>query len=169
MITVRPEAAGDETSVREVNVAAFPGPAEADLVDKLRSAQVITLSLVAVSNDRIVGHALFSPVNIESGGAGLAGLGLGPVAVLPDFQRRDIGSSLIKAGIAQLRRDGQTFVVVLGHPDYYPRFGFRPTAEFGIRCEWDVPPEAFMVMELCEGALAGHKGVVKYRPEFDEV
>jgi len=169
MITVRPEAAGDEASIREVNETAFAGPAEADLVDKLRSARAITLSLVAVSDGRIVGHALFSPVSIESDGSSLAGLGLGPVAVLPDFQRKGVGSLLMAAGIAQLRHEGYAYIVVLGHPDYYPCFGFRPSAEFGIKYEYDAPPEAFMILELREGALAGHAGVAKYRPEFNGV
>jgi len=169
MITVRPETAGDEISIREVNEAAFAGPAEADLVEKLRAAQAITLSLVAVGGGRVVGHVLFSPVSLESPGANLAGLGLGPVAVLPDFQRKGIGCSLIEAGIAQLRWDGHIYVVVLGHPDYYPRFGFLPASKFGIKCQYDAPPEAFTVIELREGALAGCTGIVNYRPEFNEV
>ncbi len=170
MIKIRAEAAGDEASIRNVNLAAFNGPAEADLVDKLRKAGAITLSLVAISDGRIVGHALFTPASIEWDGGSLAGLGLGPVAVLPDFQRKEVGSLLMAAGIAQLRKVGHTYIVVLGHPGYYPRFGFQPAAEFGIKCEYDnAPPEAFMVLELRAGALAGRGGIARYRPEFKGV
>jgi putative acetyltransferase len=90
------------------------------------------------------------------------GVGLGPVAVLPEFQNEGIGSQLIWAGIERCREAGQGFMVVLGHSDYYPRFGFRPSVEFGIRSEWDVPDEVFMVMELEAGVLENKSGINRY-------
>jgi putative acetyltransferase len=97
-------------------------------------------------------------------------LGLAPIAVLPDLQRQGIGKALIEAGIDKIRASGEPFVIVLGHPGYYPRFGFIPASRFWIRCEYDgVPDEAFMILVLKDGVLAGISGVAKYRPEFADV
>lgn len=166
MLTIRPEQTGDAAAVREVNTRAFGRASEADLVDLLRQRGGTTLSLVGVIQGRVVGHVLFTPVTIESPHSRLPALGLGPVAVLPEFQKRGIGSSLIRAGLEQCRQAGHEIVVVLGHPEYYPRFGFGPSLAYGVRFEQDVPEEAFMLLELRPGALAGQGGVVKYRPEF---
>lgn len=169
MMMVRAERAQDAAAVREVNLAAFDGPAEADLVDALRTNCDDSLSLVAVDAGRVVGHALFSPVFIETASGRAEGMGLGPVAVLPERQRQGIGTALLEAGIAELRQRGCPFVIVLGHPAYYGRFGFTPAIDRGVHCEWDVPTEAFMILVLDEAALAGVAGIARYCPEFASV
>jgi putative acetyltransferase len=166
---VRQERPGDVAAIRHVNEQAFGQPAEANLVDMLRARGKVILSLVAVQGDRIVGHILFSPVMIESEGELFAAVGLAPMAVLPEFQKQGIGSQLIKRGLEQCRKNGHACVVVLGHAEYYPRFGFVPASRHGVTCEYDVPDEVFMALELREGALEGHAGVAKYEPEFKEV
>ena len=169
MIEIRAERAGDESAVRRVNELAFGRAGEADLVDALREAAGAQVSLVAADGGRIVGHILFSPVSIEPEDSSFAASGLAPMAVLPEWQRRGVGSALVRAGLDECRRAGRNAVVVLGHPGYYPRFGFVAASRFGLRCEYPVPDEAFMAAELAPGALAGRGGLVKYRPEFNEV
>ena len=163
---IRPETPDDITAVHNVNELAFGCSNEADLVDALRANGAATVSLVAVEDGRIVGHVLFSPVSIEPDCSETNALGLAPMAVLPDFQNRGIGSQLVREGLKECRRIGCEVVVVLGHPEYYPRFGFVPASQKGLRSEYPVPDEVFMVMELKPGTLADQKGLVKYRPEF---
>lgn len=165
-IIIREELAEDVAEIREVNDKAFGQPLEGRLVDLLRANGGILLSLVAVSEARIVGHILFSPVSVNTDGDELQGAGLGPMAVLPEFQRKDIGTQLISEGLGRLRLQGYPFVVVLGHPEYYPRFGFVPASRYNVRCEWNVPDEAFMLMKLKECAVSG---LAKYRQEFSVV
>jgi putative acetyltransferase len=166
---VRPEKSEDIPAIRIVNELAFGRPAEADLVDALRRNGKAAISLVAEDDGRIVGHILFSAVAIQSIETGLTGIGLAPLAVIPDRQNQRIGSMLVEEGLKRCREEDYPFVVVLGHPNYYPRFGFVPASRFGIKSEYDVADEVFMVMELREGALSGCAGVVKYQPEFNEV
>jgi putative acetyltransferase len=168
-MTVRPEKPEDIPAIRIVNHRAFGGAAEADLVDALRRNGKTIISLVAEDDGLIVGHIFFSPVAIQSKGAGLTGVGLAPLAVIPERQNQGIGSMLVGHGLRRCREEGHPYVVVLGHPDYYPRFGFVPASRFGIKSEYDVADEVFMVMELREGALSGWAGVAKYQPEFNEV
>jgi putative acetyltransferase len=168
-MTVRPEKPEDIPAIRIVNRRAFGGAAEADLVDALRLNGKTVISLVAEDDGLIVGHIFFSPVVIQSKGAGLTGVGLAPLAVIPERQNQGIGSMLVERGLRRCREEGHPYVVVLGHPDYYPRFGFVPASRFGIKSEYDVADEVFMVMELREGALRGCAGVAKYQPEFNEV
>lgn len=153
-------------AIRHVNEQAFGSTVEADLIEKLRLRRGFILSLVANHDEQLVGHILFSLVTIESESSVFTAAGLGPMAVLPAYQRRGIGSQLVHAGLAELRHTNHEVVVVLGHPNYYPRFGFSPARSYGIRCEYDVPDEVFMVLELRKGALAGRGGTVKYQPEF---
>jgi putative acetyltransferase len=169
MIVIRPEKTEDIAAIRNVNEQAFGRPAEADLVDALRRNGKATLSLVAEDDGQVVGHILFSPVTIESGDARLVGVGLAPMAVLPESQNRGIGSLLVRHGLEACRQSGHQFAIVLGHPEYYPRFGFVPASRFGVKCEYDVRDEAFMALELTEGALRGSAGVAKYQPEFNEL
>lgn len=169
MCLIRPENLTDHTAIRHVNTLAFGQPNEADLVDALRRHQALTVSLVAVQDHRIVGHIAFSPVSIASATTTHDALGLGPMGVLPTHQRQGIGSQLVESGLQACRDIGGGVVVVLGHPHYYPRFGFTPTKPYGIVWERDAPEEAFMVQELRQGMLAQIRGVVKYRPEFDAV
>jgi putative acetyltransferase len=166
---VRPEKPEDVPAIRIVNERAFGGAAEADLVDALRRNGKATISLVAEDDGRVVGHILFSPVTIEASERELVGVGLAPMSVIPERQNQRIGSLLVEEGLRRCREEGHRSVVVLGHPGYYPRFGFVPASRFGIKSEYDVADEVFMVMELQEGALSGCAGVVKYQPEFNEV
>ena len=169
MITIRTERPEDASRVRHVNELAFGQPAEADLVERLRQTCTDSLSLVA-EDDAVVGHILFSSVVIESPGRRVLGMGLAPMAVLPDRQRQGIGSQLVRRGLDILRARGCPFVVVVGHPEYYPRFGFEPASMHGLASQWEgVPEAAFMVLVLDMHALAGVSGVAKYRDEFNEV
>jgi len=170
MIAIRDERSEDTAAIRLVHEAAFPEAVEADLVDRLRADCQDRVSLVATEDDRVVGHILFTPATIERPDAPVVGYGLAPMAVLPEFQRRGIGSALVRTGIERLRRSGCPFVIVVGHPEYYPRFGFVRASTHGVRCQWDgIRDEAFMVLVL-EPSIAPHlAGLAKYRPEFDAV
>lgn len=166
-VEIRLEQPGDVLGVRETNEQAFESPLEADLVDALRPTSDY-LSLVAALEGRIVGHILFTPITMDPP-VDRRIAGLAPMAVRPECQRSGIGGRLIRAGLEECRRRGYAAVVVLGHPDYYPRFGFVPAQTFGVTCEFPSPPEAFMALELESGALSGAAGIVHYRPEFAAV
>jgi len=173
MVNIREETPADHAAVRNINERAFDRAGEADLVDALRKAAHPYLSLVAeltTETDRqLVGHIFFSPVVIESETESFAAIGLAPMAVLPEFQNQAIGSSLVRQGLKDCMRLGHHVVVVLGHPEFYPRFGFVPAATKGLRSEYSVPDEVFMVAELGPNALAGRQGLVKYHPAFGKV
>jgi putative acetyltransferase len=165
---IRAEQAKDRAAVHAVNVSAFETALEADLVDSLREQAQPVVSLVAEDNGAIVGHIMFSPVSL-SGHPALRIIGLAPMAVAPEHQRKGIGSALVCAGLEQCKHLGFGAVVVLGHPAYYPRFGFSSSTRFGIGCEYDVPQEVFMVVELQAGFLRGASGTVKYHSAFSNV
>jgi putative acetyltransferase len=168
-VSIRGEQPGDADGIRETNEQAFGAPLEANLVDTLReSAQEHYLSLVATIDGRVIGHILFTPVTIEPA-VDRRIAGLAPMAVHPDYQRSGVGSQLIRAGLEECRRRGYAAVIVLGHPEYYPRFGFVPAHIFGLTCEFPSPPEAFMAIELESSALSGIEGLVRYRHEFAEL
>ena len=169
MITVRHEQPEDIAVIHQVVQQAFGQPAEADLVDTLRRNGKAIFSLVAEDNGRVIGHILFSEVVIEAAAGQWKGIGLAPLAVSPERQNEGIGSLLTEQGLKLCRQAGHPFVVVLGHPEYYPRFGFVSASRFGIKSEYEVRDEVFMIIELREGSLAGFAGVVKYQPEFNEV
>ena len=169
MADIRPETVEDAKSVRSVELLAFGRTSEAELVDRLRERGAAVHSLVAVEADEVVGHILFSPVRLEYVEDSFDGLGLAPLAVLPSHQNRGIGSLLARGGLEILRKSGHAYVAVLGHPGFYSRFGFVPAGRYGIGCEYDVPEESFMILELYKNALAGRRGEVRYRPEFREV
>ncbi len=169
MPRIRPERPEDIAAIQAINEAAFPTRAEADLVDTLRDEGAHVLSLVAVDGNRVVGHILFSPVVIETEAGPLDALGLGPMSVLPERQRGGIGSKLVTTGLTQCTALDYPAVVVLGHPQYYPRFGFVRADRFAITCEFPSPPEAFMIKELQAGALAGKSGIAKYHAAFNDV
>jgi len=137
-------------------------------VDKLRERGVLTISLVAVLDTNIIGHIAFSPVEIASEKSSFGALTLAPISVLPAHQNRGIGSQLVTAGLEECHRLGHEIVVLAGHPNYYPRFGFVPAYAEGIGCEFEVPDEAWMLAELKQGALAGRQGKVRFQPEFRE-
>ena len=165
-IEIRDERAGDEAVIRAVNDAAFGQPDESRMVDAIRAARHEAISLVAVSDHTIVGHILFTPVTIDGAASPVRAAGLAPMAVLPPHQRHGIGSRLVHAGLSRCRDRGYSAVVVLGHPAFYPRFGFDRASAFGLTCEFEVPDDAFMVAELSPGSLSGVTGVVKYLAEF---
>jgi putative acetyltransferase len=169
MLLIRGERPEDIAEIHEVHELAFGRPAEGDLVDVLRAKRKATLSLVAVEDDRIVGHIFFSPVTIGAGDRELPAVGLAPMAVLPERQRQGIGAQLVKTGLLECRNAGYDCVVVLGHPTYYPRFGFVPASQYGLKSEYAVPDEAFMVLTWHEGVLKDRGGVVRYQPEFGGV
>jgi putative acetyltransferase len=166
MITVRPEIPADYDVVHRINESAFGRPEEANLVDALRSVASPQISLVASSEGRVVGHIFFSQVTVESADSSFVALGLAPLAVDPEFQNLGIGSRLVRAGLDACRGTPHTIVFVLGHPGYYPRFGFQPAVPRGFRYEHPAPDDAFMVTELEPGAAAGRNGTVRYLPEF---
>jgi len=168
MLTIRPESPEDIESIGYVNEQAFGGKDETRLVEKLRKRGVLTISLVAIQDGEMVGHIAFSPVVIESENSSFEAITLAPMAVLPVYQRKGIGSQMVRAGLEECRRLGHEIILVLGHPEYYPRFGFVPARAKGIDCEFEVPDEAWMILELREGALAGRRGLVKFQPEFKE-
>ena len=139
MATIRRERPEDSPAIRRLLAEAFGKEDEARLVDVLRRRGAITLSLVAVRSDQVVGHILFSPVTVNSEGSSFNALGLGPMAVAPALQNSGIGSELVKTGLRKCTDAGYEIAVVLGHPNYYPRFGFKTAKSVGIRCEFDVP------------------------------
>ena len=169
MIEVREETAADLPAIRQVNEAAFGQPAEANLVETLRVGCKPFISLVALRSGLVVGHVLLTPVTLRSSQGELHGMGLAPMGVLPEFQNQGIGSRLVRGGLARLRETECPFVVVLGHPDYYPRFGFERASLYGIRCQWEgVPNEAFMVLVFDRAAMPPDGGVAGYRDEFSD-
>ena len=168
---IRPELPEDIVSIHEVETAAFQREAEADLVDQIRAHGRSLLSWVAVHPEtgQIVGHVLFSPASIRSGSSEIPAVGMGPVAVLPEFQNQGIGSHLIRKGLDELRQAGHAIVVVAGNPAYYQRFGFQDATPRGLICQFEMPPGCFMAIELHPGALSGVSGTVYYTPEFEMV
>jgi putative acetyltransferase len=166
---IRHEQPEDIAAVRHVHERAFGRPDEARLVDALRAAGKVALSLVAEEDGRVVGHILFSPVTLTSGEHALAGVGLGPMAVLPERQRRRIGALLVQAGLTACRKAGHAYVVVLGHPEYYSRFGFVPASRYNIRSAYEAPDEAFMIVAIQQAVLCDRGGLIRYPPEFDSV
>jgi putative acetyltransferase len=169
MITFRRERPGDEPGIRLLNEEAFGQTTEADLVDALRRRGACRVSLVVDEDGRIIGHILFTPVTIDGDKPSPDAVGLAPMAVLPSHQRRGIGANLIRLGLEECRKAGCEIAFVLGYPTYYPCFGFQPSHLFGIRCEFDVPEEVFMVLPLRGGALDDCGGIVRYLPEFSDV
>ena len=162
---VRDEQGRDRSEVYAVNLAAFDTPTEATLVDRLREEAQPVVSMVAVDGERVVGHIMFSPVAL-SGHERLRIAGLGPMAVEPSYQGKGLGAALVRAGLKRCKEQGYGAVVVLGHPEYYPRFGFAPAGRSNIRCEYEVPQEAFMSIELEPGYLKGAAGTIRYHSAF---
>jgi putative acetyltransferase len=161
---IRAEHLRDRHEVRTVNEAAFQRSDEADLVERLREEGAILLSLVAELDGQIVGHILFSRMSIETAQGALPAVSLAPMAVRPSHQGRGVGSHLVRRGLAQLRARGERIVIVLGHKDYYPRFGFA--SEKARYLSSPFPADAFMALELSDGALADVRGAVRYPAAF---
>jgi putative acetyltransferase len=160
-LLIREETPADREAVRRINLEAFGGKVEADIVDRIRAGNAPILSLVAQVQSRLVGHIFFSLAAVE----GVQGMALGPMAVLPSHQRRGIGSRLVRRALEMIQAP---FVVVLGHTEYYPRFGFERASLFGIDFPWPgIPDKARMILILDRARMSGVHGIVRYRPEFD--
>jgi len=166
LVEIREERPDDVAAIREVNRSAFGQDQESNIVDALRTNGAALLSLVATVNDQVVGHIMYSPLTV---GENLKGVALGPMAVVPEYQRQGIGTKLIETGNRKIKDGCHPFIIVVGHAEYYPRFGFRPASEHGIKCEWDVPHEVFMLLVLNEAKMQGVSGMAKYRHEFSTV
>jgi len=166
LIEIREERADDVAAVRNMNRRAFGQDQESNIVDALRANGAALLSLVATLDDRVVGHIMYSPLTI---GGNVTGAALGPMAVLPEHQRQGIGSKLVKVGNQKLKDAGYPFIIVVGHADYYPRFGFKRANEHGITCEWDLPDDVFMLLVLDQAKMESVSGLATYRHEFSSV
>ena len=171
MITIQPEKKEDYTAIHEINVLAFGRENEARLVKKIRETPdfIPELSLVAIKKGKVVGYILYSRIIIQSKTGSLPGLALAPMAVHPEFQNQGIGSMLVRQGLERCRNQGYKIVVVIGHPQYYPRVGFSAARTKGLEAPFPVPNEVFMILELFPDALIGIKGMVIYPPEFLDV
>ncbi len=164
MLSIRNETPGDHDAIREVNRLAFGQDSEALLVDRLRAGGHVVASLVAVEQEQIVGHILFSELSVDAGARTLHAAALAPMAVRPDRQRRGIGSALVHRGLDVCRERGIAVVLVVGHPAYYPRFGFSAALASRLRSPYS--GDAFMAIELVPGALDGVEGNVNYPAAF---
>jgi putative acetyltransferase len=164
MVVIREEIGADKEAIREVNDLAFGGPDEARLIERLRSDVLVIASLVAIEAERVVGHILFSELPVEADGAAIHAAALAPMAVRPERQRQGIGSSLVRRGLEICRARGIELVIVLGHPAYYPRFGFSARKAERLRAPFS--GDAFMALELVPGVLDGLTATVRYPPAF---
>jgi putative acetyltransferase len=165
LIEIRNEQPADVDAIREVNRSAFGQEQEERIVDALRARGAVLVSLVAVVHDKVVGHILFSPATIGP----VVGAALGPMAVAPAHQRQGIGSQLVARGLEYVEAQGCPFVVVVGHPEFYPRFGFASAEALGLTCDWDLPTGVFMVKVLRAAAAGQVHGHVAYPAEFATV
>ena len=166
MIEIREERPDDIAPIRDVNQQAFEQEQEGNIVDALRANGAALLSLVATLDGRVVGHIMYSPITVDGR---ITGAALGPMAVLPEFQRQGIGGKLIEAGNRKLRDNGWPFIIVVGHPEYYPRFGFKPASAQGVTCEWPLPDNVFMLLVMDVARMQGVSGLARYRHEFSTV
>ena len=169
MIKIQPEKEEYDTAIHEINVLAFGREDEARLVENLRKSPdfIPELSLVAVKDKMVVGHILFSRIAIQTKTGSFPAMSLAPMAVHPEFQKQGIGSKLVRQGLERCRNLGYKVVIVVGHPNYYPRFGFTSARAKGLETPFLVPDEAFMVIEVAPGALNGISGMVIYPPAFE--
>lgn len=171
MFTIRPEHGEELKKIGEINDLAFKGPNEAKLVEAIRESTffIPSLSLVAESSEGLIGHILFSLIMIETETRLLPTLGLAPMAVLPNFQNQGVGSALVREGLSRAEQQGFKHVFVLGHPNFYPKFGFKPSRPMGVEAPFSVPDDVFMAYEIKKNSLDGIQGKVKYPPAFDVV
>lgn len=169
MLHIRPEKAKDIDIISEINRQAFGGETEPNLIASIRESEnfIPELSLVAELDSQLIGHILFSGISIQQSDITHPALSLAPMAVLPSYQRQGIGTALVLRGLKVCKRLRHKVIIVIGHPRYYPRFGFEPARKFELSLEFDVPDEAFMVLALERGALKNISGVVKYPPAFN--
>jgi len=170
-VIIRPETENDYIQIKNVNDAAFGQENEGILVEKLRKNDNYenAISLVAELNNKLVGHILFFPVQIINNENSYESLALAPMAVLPAYQNKGIGKDLVYSGLESAKDRGYRSVIVLGHKDYYPKFGFEMAKNWNIKAPFDVANEFFMAIELIENGLRNVSGTVKYPEEFNDV
>ncbi len=171
MVLIIPETESHQAKISQVVSAAFGRSNEAELIDKIRNSTyfIPELSLVAVEEEEVLGHILFSLIEIDGGEKKITALALAPLAVKPEYQRQGIGSRLVETGLLKCQELSYLIVVVLGEPLFYQRFGFKPTSLWGIKAPFPVPDEAFMALELQPGSLENNTGTVCYPAYFYEV
>jgi putative acetyltransferase len=162
---IRPETTADHDAIRHVNRLAFGQDDEARLVDALREGGHVRASLVAVKEEQVVGHILFSDLPIVTGAGTVSSVALAPVAILPECQNQGIGSALVRRGLEVCKEQGHQLVIVVGHPHFYQRFGFSPELAAPLESPFS-ERESFMAVELIPGALGGVTGRVVYPPPF---
>ena len=169
-ITVRKEESGDIKAIDVVHMSAFEGDDEVGLIDSLRksSSFVPDLSLVAEFNSRIVGHVLLTKVRLQHGAKGTDILALAPMAVVPSQSHRGIGGELVAAAVSVARAQNYGAIIVVGHPEYYQKFGFEPGSKWGVHCNLPVPTEIISALELVPGTL-GSDGHVIFPSHFEKL
>jgi predicted N-acetyltransferase YhbS len=169
-LIIRPETPEDYNAITRTNEQAFGRVEEGKLVEALRQLEGFDprLSLVAEQDGEIIGHILLNPVTIQADGVQYPSLSLGPIAVLPEYQHQGIGGRLVAAGHRAALELGYDSVILLGHPSYYPRFGYRMAKTWGLTNSWGINDEPFMAIELVEGSLEGKAGIVIYPDAFNE-
>jgi putative acetyltransferase len=167
-ISIRPEKVADIDDIYELNTLVFGQENEAKLVDHIRQGAnfIPQLSLLAFSDDKLIGYILFSKTAISNGDYHHQSLGLTSMVVHPEYQKRGVGAKLIAFGLQQATELGYTDVLVFGHEYYFPKFGFLPAARWNIRPPFDVPAEVFMALELIPNALSNVSGIVEFPIEF---
>lgn len=167
-ILIRHERKNDYDKIRKINDLAFGQENEGKMIDALRKTSDYNylLSLIAESENKIMGHILFYPIKIKNKREEFTVLSLAPMAVHPEYQNKGIGRKLVERGIDIARENGYSAVIVVGHPKYYPRFGFTPASNWGIQLPFDVPDETFLALEIKENALKNCSGNVEYPKEF---
>ncbi|WP_394698656.1 GNAT family N-acetyltransferase [uncultured Draconibacterium sp.] len=169
MVTIRKENKKDFIAIKALNNKAFGQTEEGIIIDRIRNSDAETLSLVAEMDNKIVGHIFYSSAEIVWNNQVIKGMGLAPMAVLPGYQKQGIGKRLIHESLYLLIHKKLSFIIVLGHKDYYPKFGFETASKHGIKCQWNgVPDEVFMVMILDKEKMKGVKGTAKYCDEWDD-
>ena len=169
-IEVKAENTGYFDAIRGINNQAFGQPQEAQLIESLRKLEnyIPKLSLLALTADKAIGHILFFPIYIETENQKHQTLSLAPMAVLPEYQNKGVGGGLVRYGLAQAKTLGYDSALVLGHPNYYPKFGFEKAGKWKIKCPWEVPDEAWMAIELKTGSLDSKEGKALFPKEYEE-
>ena len=169
MLEIRPERPGDEDAKAEDTRRAFEGEEETGIIEAVRGSGyfIPELSLVAEQDGKIIGHVMFSIITlVRFDRPAEKILSLAPMSVDPEMQKQGIGTALVKAGMEKAAELGHTVVVVIGHPEYYPRFGFRQARPIGFDIGMDVPDAAFMVAGLQPDALQDTAGMIQFSPPF---
>jgi len=167
-LVIRSEISSDENEIRVVNLQAFDSAFEANLVDLMRIRDKVVISLVGILDQRVVGYIMFSLVNIDPPYRKYTITGLAPLAVAPEYQNMGIGTALVHSGIHICKDNDFDAIVLIGHPDYYTRFGFVPGNSVGLESEYN-STDAFMALELKPGVFSDINGLVRFAPEFREV